>query len=190
MLYGGPGDCWLTLSQAVGARCCVFSPYFAPSCDNVYDSSVVAAPRLLDACGFHWVLNQACLRQIPGGFPETMGQYNRRSCSTELESTANASDPALAHQSYAIRNMLSSRVLIAGKYARAKMLESKVLGIILTRKICNNLEVLSCCECGEILQHIEKSMRSFMVYLQRRAMNSLVFAALRTPRRKHRDYPE
>ena len=81
------------------------------------------------------------MEAIFGGFPETMGQ---KKLLQELESTANASDFALAQQSYAIRNMLSSRVLIAGKYAR-KDVRKQGLGIVRTRKTC---KISRCCLAG------------------------------------------
>ena len=81
----------------------------------------------------------------------------------ELESTANASDFALAQQSYAIRNMLSSRILIAGKYAR-KDVRKQGLGIVRTRKHARFRGVVLR-ECGVRQESITKLL-GFMVYAQ------------------------
>ena len=85
----------------------------------------------------------------------------------ELESTANTSDFALAHQSYAIRNMMSRRVLIAGKYAREDVGKQGF-------KNMQKLEVLCCwnktrgfvlLECGVRQENITKPL-GFMVSSQ------------------------
>ena len=66
-----------------------------------------------------------------------MGQKKQQKLLQEHESTANTSDFALPQQSYALRSMLSSRVLIAGKCAREDV-RRQGLRIILTRKSCEN----------------------------------------------------
>ena len=60
----------------------------------------------------------------------------------ELESSANTTDLALTEHSYATRNMLSSRALIAGKYAREDV-RKQGLGTRRTTKTCKKIEVLS-----------------------------------------------
>ena len=99
----------------------------------------------------------------PWGVPGDHGAAEQKKLLQKHESLANTSDFALAQQSYALRNMLFSRVLMAGTCAREDF-RKHGLGIILTRKHARTRGFVLW-ECGVRLENITKP-RGCMVYPQ------------------------